>query len=77
MADGAGLVELSSGRKLEEIPIPVHIFHGQEDKFAPYSFAEYLNHTIPQATLHAYPREGHLFLYKLLDEVFRQVLAAV
>jgi pimeloyl-ACP methyl ester carboxylesterase len=74
-ADDAILLYQDWGFNLEEIAIPVHIFHGQEDKFAPYSFAEYLHHTIPQTTLHAYPQEGHLFLYKLFDEIFEQVLA--
>ncbi|MEJ2732659.1 MAG: alpha/beta hydrolase [Anaerolineae bacterium] len=74
-ADDAILLYQDWGFNLEEIAIPVHVFHGQEDKFAPFSFAEYLHRTIPQTTLHAYPQAGHLFLYKLFDEVFEQVLA--
>lgn len=74
-ADDAIILYQDWGFELEEIPMPVHIFHGQEDKFAPYSFAEYLHRKIPNTTLHAYPGEGHLFLFRLFDEVFEYILS--
>jgi pimeloyl-ACP methyl ester carboxylesterase len=57
------------GFDLEEIEFPVSIYHGEQDRFAPFTFAEYLHGRMPHTTLHRYPGEGHLFLYRLFDEI--------
>jgi len=48
------------GFRVEEIEVPVHLFHGEQDKFVPYRFAIYLDEKIPQSSLHSYPGQGHL-----------------
>ena len=69
-ADDAILLYKDWGFKVEEIKSRVYLFHGTEDKFAPYPFAEYLNTAIPDSELHNYPGRGHLFLIKLFEDVF-------
>lgn len=61
------------GFKVGEIGMGVHLFHGQEDKFAPYSFAEYLKGAISGSELHTYPDMGHLGLFSIFDDVFNVV----
>lgn len=61
------------GFEVNEIKKKVYLFHGTEDKFAPYPFAEYLNNALPDAELHSYPGRGHLFLIELFEDVFRIV----
>ncbi|NES20365.1 MAG: alpha/beta hydrolase [Symploca sp. SIO3E6] len=51
------------GFDLAEIEFPIHIFHGIDDISAPYSFATYKHHHLPNSQLHAYPQEGHFFLW--------------
>lgn len=72
-ADDAIILYREWGFKLEEITAPVHLFHGTEDKFAPFRFAQYVAEKLPQASLHDYPGKGHLFVMQLFDEVFERV----
>ena len=69
-ADDALLCYRDWGFKVEEISVPVHIFHGTADKLVPYSFSEYLVEAIPTTTLHPYPDEGHFVFYNRFDEIF-------
>lgn len=72
-ADDAIILYREWGFKVEEIEIEVQLFHGEEDRFAPYSYALYFDEKIPQTKLYGYPREGHLFIIKLFSEVFKQI----
>ena len=72
-ADDAIILYGEWGFKVEEIEIEVHLFHGEEDRFAPYSYAVYFDEKIPQTKLHRYQREGHLFIVHLFGEVFKEV----
>ncbi|MEL6381671.1 MAG: alpha/beta hydrolase [Cyanobacteria bacterium J06626_18] len=72
-ADDAIILYGDWGFAVEEIPIEVHLFHGEEDRFASYSYALYFDEKIPQTKLHGYPNEGHLFIVQLFDDVFRQL----
>lgn len=72
-ADDAIILYGEWGFGVEEIEIKVHLFHGEEDRFAPYSYAVYFDEQIPQTKLNGYQREGHLFIVRLFDEVFKQV----
>ena len=72
-ADDAIILYGEWGFGVEEIDIEVHLFHGEEDKFAPYNYAVYFDEKIPQTKLHRYPGEGHLFIVRLFDEVLKQV----
>ncbi len=72
-ADDAILLYRDWEFRVEEIEIEVHLFHGQEDRFAPYRFAEYFDEKISRTRLHNYPGEGHLFFMKSLGDVFQQI----
>ncbi|MGF1473368.1 MAG: alpha/beta fold hydrolase [Rubrobacteraceae bacterium] len=63
------------GFRPEEIRFPIHLFHGTDDRFAPYSFAEYKARSIPGIELHTYPGEGHFFVWFRFDEIFDIVTA--
>jgi len=69
-ADDAILLYKDWGFKVDEIKSRVDLFHGTEDKFAPYPFAEYLSVAMPDSELHNYPGRGHLFLIKLFEDLF-------
>ena len=56
-----------------QINVPVHLFHGMEDKFAPFAYAEYLDEKLPHSQLHAYAGEGHFHVMDLFEEVFEKV----
>jgi pimeloyl-ACP methyl ester carboxylesterase len=72
-ADDAILLYREWGFDVEGIVTKVDLYHGEEDKFAPFRYAMYLDKTLPHSTLHRYPREGHLFVMTLFGEVFEQV----
>ena len=74
-ADDAIILYGDWGFSVEEIEIEVHLFHGKEDRFAPYGFATYFDEKIPRTRLHSYPGQGHLFLVQLFDDVFQQINA--
>jgi pimeloyl-ACP methyl ester carboxylesterase len=72
-ADDAIILYGAWGVRVEEIATPVVLHHGTADKFAPYSYALYLDEMLPHSTLHTYAGEGHLFVMKLFDEVFERI----
>ncbi|MFX1536455.1 MAG: alpha/beta fold hydrolase [Promethearchaeota archaeon] len=61
------------GFNLENISIPVHLYHGMEDKFAPYAFAEFLHGVIPNSILKSYPGEGHFSILNMIGDVFKDM----
>lgn len=61
------------GFELGEIKVPVQILHGEQDKFAPYPFAEYLHENVPHSRLISYHDEGHLFFSLSFDEIFNHL----
>jgi len=72
-ADDAIILYGEWGFEVEEIEMEVYLFHGEDDRFAPYRYAVYFDKKIPKTKLYGYPGEGHLFLVRLFDEVFKQV----
>lgn len=57
------------GFDLAEIEFPIHIFHGTDDISAPYSFATYKHRHLPNSQFHAYPQEGHFFLWSHWEDI--------
>jgi pimeloyl-ACP methyl ester carboxylesterase len=55
------------GFDLDRIRVPVQIWHGDQDKFVPFSHGEWIARHVPGAEVHLQPGEGHLTLY--LDRV--------
>jgi pimeloyl-ACP methyl ester carboxylesterase len=72
-ADDAIILYRKWGFALDEIEAQVDLFHGQEDKFAPYRYAIYMHEHFHHSELHAYPGQGHLFLMKLFSQVFEHI----
>jgi pimeloyl-ACP methyl ester carboxylesterase len=44
-------------------PVPVHLWHGQDDPDSPISAARYLAARLPGAELHTYPGEAHVSVF--------------
>lgn len=72
-ADDAILLYRDWGFDFAGIDTLVDIFHGMDDQYAPYEFAEYLHQRIPDSVLHPYPGKGHLFLIDLFEDVFQVI----
>jgi pimeloyl-ACP methyl ester carboxylesterase len=57
------------GFALEDIRVPVQLWHGDEDTVIPLHHGLYLASAIPGATLHTCPGEAHMLLWSHLAEV--------
>jgi pimeloyl-ACP methyl ester carboxylesterase len=73
-ADDAIILYQDWGFRLDNISFPVHVFHGEDDKFAPFSFGQYLVANLPQARMYNYPSQGHLFLLRIFGDIFERVI---
>lgn len=58
-----GLLARPWGFRLEDIAIPVDLYHGDRDDTAPLAHARYLAEAIPRARLHVCPGEGHMVMW--------------
>jgi pimeloyl-ACP methyl ester carboxylesterase len=54
--------------KPQEIQIPVHLWHGEEDRNAPIAMGRYLANAIPNNQAKFYPGEGHISLFQKYAE---------
>ncbi len=63
------------GFPLEEISIPVSIWHGDADASIPLSMAEHVAKSIPNSRLRVIPKEGHFLLFKYWKEILDSCLA--
>lgn len=61
------------GFLLEDISVPVRIWHGGADQNAPLSMGEFLAESIPNSHLTIFPDEGHLIAY----DHFNRILASL
>ena len=57
------------GFDLQEIKMPVNIWHGEEDKIASIEHARIQAKAIPDARVKFYPGEGHTLFVNRLDEL--------
>jgi pimeloyl-ACP methyl ester carboxylesterase len=64
------------GFRLQDVSVPVHVWHGDLDKNVPYSHGVFMAERIPGADFHACPGEGHLLVVDHLAEILRTVTAA-
>ncbi len=62
------------GFRLEEIPIEVHIWHGQEDTSTPPAMARYMAQGLPRCRLRILPGEGHFLLFNHWEEILKVFL---
>lgn len=68
------------GFALQEIAVPVHLWHGARDLLVPCAAAERLAAAIPDCRVEIIPDGGHYLVYALMDRllgVLRQEVAAV
>jgi pimeloyl-ACP methyl ester carboxylesterase len=65
-----GLYARSWGFPLEEIRMPVDLWHGEKDANAPVAMGRYLAASIPGCRARFYPGEGHLHFIDRLPEIF-------
>ncbi len=61
------------GFGLDEITVPVHVWHGDVDRNVPLSHGRYQATAIPGAVLHECPGEGHLLVADHMEEILRTV----
>ena len=50
--------------KPQDIQIPVHLWHGEEDRNAPIAMGRYMANAIPNSQARFYPGEGHISLFR-------------
>jgi pimeloyl-ACP methyl ester carboxylesterase len=61
------------GFRLQDIEVPVHVWHGDMDKNVPFAQGEFVAGRIPGAQFHPCPGEGHLLVVDHLGEILRTV----
>jgi len=64
------------GFRLEDITVPVQIWHAEADVNVPVAHATRQAAAIPGAVLHRIPREGHFMALDQMGAVLRELLAA-
>lgn len=63
------------GFSLADITIPVHLWHGEEDKTVPLSMGRHLARRIPECRARFLPGEGHFSMTRHYMEEAVQVLS--
>lgn len=51
------------GFRLEDIPLPVHLWHGELDAACPINMGRHVAESIPDCRAKFFPQEGHLSLF--------------
>jgi pimeloyl-ACP methyl ester carboxylesterase len=57
------------GFQLEDITVPVHVWHGDTDRNVPIANGTYQADTIPDAAFHGLPYEGHWLIFNHFAEI--------
>jgi pimeloyl-ACP methyl ester carboxylesterase len=73
--EGAMLVR-PWGFRLEDIRIPVHVWHGDADVNNPLQCAEYSIATIPNTKAVILPNQGHFFIMRRWGEILAELVAS-
>jgi pimeloyl-ACP methyl ester carboxylesterase len=64
------------GFRLQDINIPVLLWHGEADQNIPVEMARFAARAIPQCEATFYPDEGHLSLFKKqAEEILRALVS--
>jgi pimeloyl-ACP methyl ester carboxylesterase len=64
-----------TGFRLQDIQMPVHLWHGGMDQNIPVEMARYAASAIPKCEAKFYPNEGHLSLFKkCAEEIIRTLV---
>lgn len=63
------------GFRLQDIQIPIHLWHGEVDQNIPLEMARYFESAVPMCDANFYPDEGHLSLFKKnAEEIIRALV---
>jgi pimeloyl-ACP methyl ester carboxylesterase len=62
------------GFRVEDVTVPVTLWHGQADRNVPVAHARRLAERLPKAEIHEYPDEGHLLVFDRLAEMLRSLV---
>lgn len=62
------------GFSLQEIQMPVNIWHGEQDKIASIEHARIQAKAIPDARVKFFPNEGHTVFVNRLEELLSTVV---
>ena len=57
--------------RLEDVSVPVHVFHGDVDANVPVTHGKHQAARMPKATLHLCPGEGHMLFVDRAAEILR------
>ncbi|HXF62887.1 MAG TPA: hypothetical protein VNK95_14785, partial [Caldilineaceae bacterium] len=61
---------------LEAIPLPIDLWHGEDDRNAPPAMGRYLASKLRHSRLHLYPNEGHFSLaVRHMPAILRTLMA--
>jgi pimeloyl-ACP methyl ester carboxylesterase len=63
------------GFRLQDISVPVQVWHGDLDRNVPFAQGKFVADRIPGAEFHECPGEGHLLVVEHLEEILREVSA--
>jgi pimeloyl-ACP methyl ester carboxylesterase len=75
LAWDARLLTRSWGFQLEEIRVPVHLWHGTADDQATVSMARYIARKIPNCKATILENEAHLLLFPHWEEILTQLVS--
>ncbi|HEY6474266.1 MAG TPA: alpha/beta hydrolase [Acidimicrobiales bacterium] len=64
------------GFRIQDISMPVHLWHGDADQNVPPAHARFMAQRIPRAELHEYPGEGHLLYHRHVGDIMRTLAEA-
>jgi len=63
------------GFRLEDIDLPVHLWHGDDDRNVPVAHGRLQAARIPGSQLHEHPGEGHLLTIDHIEPILRTLTA--
>ncbi len=63
------------GFRLEDIAVPVHLWHGGKDQTTPLSMGQYMASAIPRCRAHFLPEEGHLLRFNHWGEILSALVS--
>jgi pimeloyl-ACP methyl ester carboxylesterase len=62
--------------RVDEIRVPVHLWHGELDRLVPVESARYVARTIPRCSARFLPDEGHMLTVRHAEEILGTLVAA-
>ncbi len=65
----ARLITRPWGFDLEQIHLPIHLWHGSSDRTTPIQMASYIAERIPNARFHVCEKEAHLLIFPHWQEI--------